>query len=396
MTPQDHWLLQKEKGLAWLRVAFAVVAMAVVQINPLRIARFPLLSYLSLSGFLLYSVAILYLVRRENPDSRKIGFVTTCLDLVWVSLIVFSTGAARTPFFVYYQFPVITASSRYGIKGGLSAAFAGIILYGYVRFGFAWESPLEVDIYIVRTTYLVVLAYMFGFISEFENKQNQRLLALSKTAAEVATLEERRRIMRELHDGLLQTLATQILRLEGCRRQYLTAPGELDQELRALEDDTRNAMKEIREFLAGKEIRAFPPGMMLEKLREDLKFMNSALGLRVLLETEPENLSVPEAVEQDLYFVLREALMNVTRHSQASRTEIILKQGGEALEGSLSDDGVGFVSNGGTPPAGPGLGLITMKERMEKNGGKLLVESSPGKGTRISFVLPLRAKVEAA
>src|SRR5262244_965432 len=121
MTPQDQWILQKERVLAWLRAAF-------------------------------------------------------------------STVGAATPFFVYYFFPIITASSRYGIRGGLSAAIAGAVIYGFIRFHFDWEDSLGIDRFVVRSIYLFVLAYIFGFLSEFETRQNQKLLALSKTAGAVATL----------------------------------------------------------------------------------------------------------------------------------------------------------------------------------------------------------------
>ena len=389
MTPQDQWLLQKERALAWLRAGFALVAILVIQFNPSRIARFPLLSYVSLGSFLIYSLAILYLTMQEKPVSKKIGLAATCLDLIWVSLIVFSTGGAATPFFVYYFFPVITASSRYGIKGGVSAAVAGVALYGYIRFSFDWEDLLGLDRFIVRSIYLVVLAYIFGFLSEFEKKQNQKLLALSITAGEVATLEERRRITHELHDGLLQSLATHILRLETCRKHLLDSPKELDSELRSIEDDTRNAMKEIRQFLAGQEARPFPPGMLLEQLKDDLRFLRDRLGLQVILETESEDLSMPEPIERHVYYVLKEGLMNIMRHSHASRLDIVLKQKGTAIEGDLRDDGVGFdpaqIGNG------HGVGLKSMNERINRLGGNLVIQSSPGKGARISFVVPLAA-----
>ena len=102
MTPQDQWISQKERVLAWLRAGFAIVAVVVIQFNPEHVARFPLLSYLSTGSFLIYSLALLYLVLNEKTPSKKIGIITTCMDLVWVSLLVFSTGGAATPFFVYY------------------------------------------------------------------------------------------------------------------------------------------------------------------------------------------------------------------------------------------------------------------------------------------------------
>jgi signal transduction histidine kinase len=88
--------------------------------------------------------------------------------------------------------------------------------------------------------------------------------------------------------------------------------------------------------------------------------------------------------------VLREGLMNITRHSQASRADIILRQTATDIRGTLTDDGVGFhvpdVSNG------QGLGLTSMRERIKKLRGELEIQSSPGKGARLSFVLPLEAK----
>jgi len=387
MTPQDQWILQKERVLAWLRVGFAIVAVTVILFNPSRVARFPLLSYVSLGSFLFYSLAVLYVATRERVYSKTIGLITTCLDMVWVSLIVFSTGGAATPFFVYYFFPIITASSRYGIKGGLSAAVAGVATYGFIRFYFDWDNLLGIDRFLVRSVYLLVLAYIFGFLSEFETKQNQKLLALSKTAGEVAMLDERRRIARELHDGLLQSLATHLLRLETCRKRLLVSPTELDRELQFIEDETRISMKLIRQFLTGKETQSFPPGMLLEYLRGDLRFLRDGLGMQVILETEPEDLNLPDDIERELYFVLREGLMNITRHSQASRADIVLRQTATDIRGTLTDDGVGFhvtdVSNG------QGLGLTSMRERIKKLRGELEIQSSPGKGARLSFVLPL-------
>jgi signal transduction histidine kinase len=394
MTPEDQWLLEKERVLAWLRAGFALVALVVIQFNPLRVARYPILSHVFLIAFFLYSLIILYLARRERTEPRKIGLITTCLDLMWVSSIVFTTGAVQTPFFAYYFFPVITASSRYGIKGGLSAALVGVILYGFIRLYFVWDNPLAIDLFIVRAVYLVFLAYIFGLLSEFEKKQNQKLLALSKTAGEVAMLDERRRIARELHDGLLQSLATHLLRLETCRKRLLVSPPELDRELESIEDETRSSMKLIRQFLAGKETQSFPPGMLLEYLRGDLRFLRDGLGMQVILETEPEDLSLPDDIERDLYFVLREGLMNITRHSQASRADIALRQTETEIRGSLSDDGVGFDTT--EEKKGHGLGLKSMKERIEKLRGELDIKSSPGKGAKVSFVLPLEDSRKSA
>jgi signal transduction histidine kinase len=390
MTPQDQWVFQKERALAWLRVGFAVVALIVVQLNPSRVTRFPALSIFSLGTFFLYSMIVVFFARKQKLASRRIGLTTTCLDLAWISVIVFSTGGTRTPFFIYYSFPAITASSRWGVKASVAVAAIGVALYGAARFSLAAETiegPLGIDTFLVRSIYLLVLAFIFGILSEFERKQNQKLLALSKTAGEVATLDERRRISQELHDGLLQTLATHLLRVEICRKHLLESPKELDRELQCIEEDTRNSMRVIRQFLAGKEVHHFPPGMLLEKIREDLRFLRDSVGLKVILETSPEDFFVPDAAELIVYHVLREGFMNIIRHSHASQADVVLKRSDGEITGCLKDDGVGFEV--GSSINGHRLGLRGMRERIENAGGKLDIQSSPGKGTRISFTLPL-------
>ena len=389
MTLEDQWLLQKEKTLAWLRLGFSLAAILVIQLNPERVARFPILSYTFLYSFFLYSLLIFYLTRQTKVDSRKIGLATTCLDLLWISLLVFSTGGSRTPFFVYYLFPVITASSRYGIKGGMLVSLIGVGLYGFVRFFPIWERPLGIDTFIIRSIYLLVLAYIFGFLSEFEKKQNQKLMALYRTAGEAATQEERRRIARDLHDRLLQVLASLTLRLEACRRHLVETPKELSHELELMEQSTRRSMEEIRRFLAGKDSQDFTPGTLIEKLKEEMKFLRDGLGLHIVLESDPDDLALPSEVEQEIYYALREGLRNIARHAHASTVDILLKQVGTEIHGSLKDDGVGFDLSSAKNSASFGLGV--MDERIRKLGGSLSIETSPGKGTTISFIAPTAA-----
>jgi signal transduction histidine kinase len=390
LTPEDSWLIRRERAVAWLRVAFAAVAVVVIQFNPDRIARFPELSLVALGTFLLYSIALLYIAWRYKAPSPKIGVITTSLDVVWVAAIVFSTGGTRTPFFFYYSFPVITASVRWGLNGSLPVAFVGVALYGIVRLTLAGEamaSPLGLDTLVVRSLYLVLLACIFGYISEFEKKQNQRLIALSKTAAQAATLDERRRIMFELHDGILQSLATLILRLEECGRRLPDSQKGLGSELHALEDLTRNSMKQIRQFLSGQQPMPLAAGTMIEQLREEARFLRDGMGLEIIVESEPEELDLPAETEREVYYVLREGLTNVTRHSLASKVKINLKRDNGTLEGSLTDNGVGFSLE--STQNRSGLGLPAMEQRIKKVGGELLVKSSPGKGTNLSFVIAL-------
>jgi signal transduction histidine kinase len=390
ITPEEGWLLQREQAVAWLRMAFALVAVVVIQLNPERADRFPELSSFSLITFFLYSLAIVRFTWRGRLPSSPMSILLTVLDIVWIAVIVFSTGGTRTPFFFYYTFPVITASIRWGLKGSVPVALAGVFLYGVVRLSLAGESmasPIGIDVLLVRSLYLILLGCIFGYISEFERQQNQRLLALSKTAGEVAALHERRRINFELHDGILQSLATLILRLETCRRRFPESQRDLAEEFQSLEDLTRDSMKQIRQFLSGRQTTPLVAGTLLEKLREEARFLHDGMGLDVILESEPEDLELPPDTEREVYYVLREALTNVTRHSHASKVEIQLKQKNSTLKGSLIDNGVGF--NRDQVKAKTGFGLSGMEQRMKEIGGELSIKSSPGQGTNLSFAVLL-------
>ena len=386
-TLEDDWLLHRERAVAWLRVGFAALAVIVIQLNPERVARFPLLSFFSLSSFLLYSLAVLYLAKKNKLTAPPIDVLTNSVDVVWIAVIVFSTGGTRTPFFFYYSFPVITASLRWGLKGSLPVAVVGVIVYGIVRLTLTAESmdsPIGIDTLLVRSLYLLLLAGIFGYVSEFERRQNHQLLVLSKTAGEVATLQERRRIMFELHDGILQSLATLILRLEGCRTRIPGSQKDFIDEMRSLEDLTRASMREIRQFLAGRTTKPLIAGTLVEKLREEARFLRDGMGLDVILESEPEDLDLSVETEREVYYVLREALTNVIRHSHASKVDIQLSQKNSQLAGSLIDNGVGF----NVVQQDTGLGLPAMAQRVKKIGGELFVSSSPGSGTKIVFSVP--------
>jgi signal transduction histidine kinase len=387
---EEGWIRQRERAVACLRVAFAVLAVAVIQLNPSRVARFPALSIFSLYSFLIYSLFALYFAWKNRRGSASVGTITTALDVVWLSVIVYSTGGTRTPFFFYYSFPVITASLRWGIKGSIPVALAGVAGYAFVRITLAAEAevtPIGIDTIVVRGLYIIVLACIFGYISEFERKQNQRLLALSKTASEVAALQERRRIMFELHDGILQSLATLILRLEGCRKRIPASEKELTGELQSVEDLTRDSMKQIRQFLSGKDSTPLVAGTIMERLREEAQFLRDGMGLDVILESDPENLELPQEIEREIYYALREGITNVTRHSHASKVEIQLSRTNGSLTGSVTDNGVGFDRS--DQNSGHGFGLSGMEQRVKKIGGELSVKSSPGQGTNISFSVTL-------
>src|ERR1041384_6549865 len=101
-------------------------------------------------------------------------------------------------------------------------------------------------------------------------------------------------------------------------------------------------MKETRQLLTGQASKPLVAGTLVEKLREEARFLRDGMGLDVIFESEPEDLDLSAETEREVYYVVREALTNVIRHSHASKIDIQLTQKNGQLAGSLIDNGVGF------------------------------------------------------
>jgi signal transduction histidine kinase len=268
-------------------------------------------------------------------------------------------------------------------------ALTGVTIYGLVRFSSFWPRPIGIDIYMIRSFYLIVFAYIFGFISNFERRQSERLLALFKTASEVAVEEERKRIARELHDRLLQVLATLCIRLETCRNHLLDRSVELEQELHFIEKAARSSMEEIRGFLAGKESDHLLHGTLVESVKEKLKFFRDKLGMKVILELKPEEFQLPHDVEGELHRVLTEGLLNIAKHSHASELVLSLEQTEEEFRGTLRDNGIGFDL---ITAKKSGFGLTSMNQRVRRMNGEFSLKSAAGMGVEIHFSVPRNPK----
>jgi len=105
------------------------------------------------------------------------------------------------------------------------------------------------------------------------------------------------------------------------------------------------------------------------------------------IEVQGKNLKerLPDVIETNLFRIVQEALNNAAKHSQAGKVMVTLKGSTAEVTCTITDDGVGFDPTGPQRKTQPGWGLVTMQERAESVGGRLTVESAPGKGTRISL-----------
>lgn len=200
--------------------------------------------------------------------------------------------------------------------------------------------------------------------------------------------DERRRISRELHDGIGQLLAT--LRMQ----MHAQADQVNDEHCRlALEDMRRivgDAIDEVRNLSHGlrpsvlDDIGLIPA---LERLASDVNQTGLAT-VELKLEEAPQE-RLPEEVETAVYRIVQEALTNALRHAAARRVRVELLHDAEAVEVSVVDDGVGFQLES-AEVRDHGLGLLGMRERAELLHGRLSIDSHPGHGTRVCAAIPYR------
>jgi len=223
-----------------------------------------------------------------------------------------------------------------------------------------------------------------------KTKRNNKT-GLRSAGAAAAVEEERRRISRELHDRVLQLLTTIQLRSELCYTELMRKPEELERELKTIAETAHKAATEIRSLLLEKRPAAhLAAGTLERRLKEEMDIFRSRTGLKLDLECAIGAHDLPYETEQQLYFALREGLINAIRHSRATELNLSLIQDETTCQVSLIDNGVGF--NISTAEGSGGFGLTGMRERIEKVGGQLSIETAPGKGTRLSMAVPLRTK----
>ncbi len=224
-----------------------------------------------------------------------------------------------------------------------------------------------------------------GQVSRQLNRMAEQLQNLLQARQKLATLEERNRLARDLHDSVKQQIfavsmqigATKVL-LKRDVNAAETRLNEAEKLVHQAQQELTSLIRELRPVaLEGKGLIA-----ALRELATDwTQQTNIVATLRVegvtgTLGTE----SLPLDIEEALFRVAQEALSNVLRHSKATLAQLILTLTGDTVTLSVTDNGQGFDA---TRHGHLGVGLLSMQERMRALGGDVQVESTPGKGTRI-------------
>jgi signal transduction histidine kinase len=211
--------------------------------------------------------------------------------------------------------------------------------------------------------------------------QVTRDLQRSRERLVTAREEERRRLRRDLHDGLGPTLASLTLKLEAARNQLKDHPNETDSLLVELKSQTQSTIEDIRRLVYNLRPPALDELGLFSAIQE-YATNHLRAGLSVQIERNGEFPELPAAVEVAAYRIVCEALTNVSKHSQASECNVQLTFNG-ALQIDVQDNGAGLPES-----AHAGVGMFSMRERAAEVGGRFAIQPNPSGGVHVTAHLP--------
>jgi GAF domain-containing protein/PAS domain-containing protein len=224
------------------------------------------------------------------------------------------------------------------------------------------------------------MAQFTGLVATaISNLQARSDLAASRARIVEAADEERRRVVRDLHDGAQQRLVHSIVTLKLARRAFQDGGDSPESLVREALQYAEHGYAELRELAHG----ILPAVLTHGGLRAALDTFVARLRLPVRVDVPNDRLRAD--IEASAYFVVAEALTNVVKHSQAGSAEVTASVDDETLHLEIRDDGIG-----GADPNGSGL--IGMEDRLTALGGRLTIASPRGGGTCVTATVPLRAE----
>jgi two-component system sensor histidine kinase DegS len=239
----------------------------------------------------------------------------------------------------------------------------------------------------------VVLEYLSGDLNQvtriLESAKNRQLLGLKIILAQE---EERKRIAREIHDGMAQTLANVVLRTEIAERmltkQDFTAVKE---ELVDLKGQVRGGLEEVRKIIFNLRPMALDDLGIVPTLRKFVQDFEDKTKIHTKFTLLGRENRFPSGLEIAIFRLVQEAFSNVVKHSSASFVSLELTLENEFVKIYIVDNGIGFdvEMTEQIITKGNNFGLLGMRERVELLEGTMEIVSQKDSGARITMVIPI-------
>jgi signal transduction histidine kinase len=209
--------------------------------------------------------------------------------------------------------------------------------------------------------------------------------SLIKEQEKVLILEERNRIARDLHDGIAQTLAGSVFKLESGLKIDQDKPNELKRIIDECIMKLRVSLIDVRQSIY--TLRPYPTEQLGLKhaIVNKIESMKQEYGLQILFSERGYHTPYSSMVEKVIFDILQESLQNATKHAKATRINVLISYGKDQIILKVADNGVGFSLLDAMIKARsqPHYGILNMNEQAKTLGAILQIDSSPGNGTEI-------------
>jgi signal transduction histidine kinase len=320
----------------------------------------------------------------HSPQSRRA--ILFSLNLVMVGLIGAIDYMLGYEFSmaIFYVIPVALVSWEVGKNAGILISVLSAAAMTFVQ---AMTRPSVVHPLmpvwkgVASLVFLILIAWLLAAHKRGEETRRQLLMQLQDSAV----AEERNRIAREIHDTLAQGFTGISIQLEAAKDTLAADPEDARGHIERARQVARESLAEARRSVWALR----PPDLdgvgLAGALREFIErtAAGGTPGVEFSLQGKPYLL--PMGVAFGLLRICQEAVVNALRHAQARKIQVQMVYEPVELRLSVQDDGLGFDSQPGK--TGKGFGLISMRERAERIGASLEINSAPGAGTRVVAVV---------
>ncbi len=201
---------------------------------------------------------------------------------------------------------------------------------------------------------------------------------------------ERLRLSRQIHDGPAQSLTNLILQAEICERLFETDPDRARTELANLRNAVAGTFQKVKGFILSLRPMMLDDLGIVPTMRRYVDSFSDNSGVATHLTITGKERRLASHKEVTIFRIVQELLDNAVEHGHASNIQINLDLGDEVARVSVEDNGSGFeITEALNSPDADRLGLATMRERIEMLSGQIHFDSGLGRGTKVSFELPV-------
>jgi signal transduction histidine kinase len=380
---QDRFVA-RARALFYARMMFLTLGLLILAV-PAWSGYFGLSGPFAFVGYfamLLYSVANLLVI--DHPKAgRWVTYTTLCFDLAITVVLI----------------------AKPQVGGGLQSPLLATQLLFTTLFSILYPKPLAIlppllalpittrlDLLLNRSVTAVelltllwylalnfIIVYVLVYLNEREAAAHREVVALQGDLKELAVVEERNRLAREIHDGLGASLSSMIIQSEYILN--MAREDGLRSEIRELKATAEESIEELR-----RNLRMMREDFELAQGLEDYaRTFQERTGMRIHFERTGLQRKLPPDAQLALFRILQESLSNAVKHAEAKAVQVKIDFAEDRVHLIVRDDGKGFDPS--RTPVGH-YGLMNMRERAMKLGGQLIVDSSPGQGAQVAFSLP--------